>query len=205
MGKATAKTETTTAGRLADKDGRRSTDRRRAPRRDQIHNRARLLESARMAFINRGPDISIETIARDAGVGATTFYRHFPTKDDLIEALMDELAEGAAEVARRAEAIEAPWDAFSSVFLHGCVLDDSDLLLFESLCRTTSRAAERGREISTHLVAPVLRRAKAAGLLSTNVDASDVATFMRMAETGTAEQRDTAKRLMLAGLRRPPH
>jgi AcrR family transcriptional regulator len=205
MDKAAAKTEATGHDRWADEDGGRRIERRRGPRKDQLRNRARLLESARVAFIHRGPDISIETIARDAGVGATTFYRHFPAKDDLVDALMDGLAEGAAEVARHAEAIEDPWDAFSTVFLHGCVLDDSDLLLFESLCRTTPHAAERGQQISTQLVAPVLQRARTAGLLSTDVEANDVATFMRMAEAGTNEQRHTAKRLMLAGLRRPAH
>ncbi|QXE38415.1 TetR family transcriptional regulator [Streptomyces sp. GMY02] len=179
-------------------------ERRRGPRKDQIRNRARLLETARLAFTSKGPDISVETIARDAGVGATTFYRHFPTKDDLIDALMDQLAEGSGEVGRRAESIEDPWEAFTMVFLHGCVLDDSDLLLFESLCRTTPHAAQRGHRIGTQLVEPVLGRARAAGLLSTDVSADDIATFMRMTETGTRQQRDTAKRLMLAGLHQQP-
>lgn len=202
MGEAAARTGATGPGGRAA-DGGRAAEHRRGPRKDQVRNRARLLESARLAFIDKGPDISVETIARDAGVGATTFYRHFPTKDDLIDALMDRLAEGAAEVARHAEAIEDPWDAFATVFLHGCVLNDADLLLFESLCRTTPRAAERGQDMSTQLVRPVLRRVAAAGLLSTQVGPDDVATFMRMAETGSKEQRNAAKHLMLAGLRRP--
>jgi AcrR family transcriptional regulator len=189
--------------RRAGKEGRGGGEQRRGPRKDQMRNRASLLESARTAFVEKGAGISVEAIARDAGVGATTFYRHFPTKDDLIDALMDLLSEGSAEVGRRAAAIEDPWEAFTTVFLHGCVLDDADLILFENLCRTSPHAAERGQDMSTRLVAPVLERVRAADLLSTEVGADDVATFMRMAETGTREQRNAAKRLMLAGLRRP--
>ncbi len=72
--------------------------RTRAPRADARRNRERLLKAAKAAFA-QGADVSLEEIARRAGVGIGTLYRHFPTRDAIIEAVyrreVDELAEAA--------------------------------------------------------------------------------------------------------------
>jgi len=61
------------------------------PRRaDARRNRARLLEAAEQAFAAGGTEASLEQVARRAGVGIGTLYRHFPTRDDLVEALVRE-------------------------------------------------------------------------------------------------------------------
>lgn len=57
-------------------------------RADARRNRARLLEAAAAAFAARGTHASLDDIARSAGVGPGTLYRHFPTREDLIEALI---------------------------------------------------------------------------------------------------------------------
>lgn len=57
-------------------------------RADAQRNRARLLEVAQAAFASRGTDASLDEIARRAGVGVGTLYRHFPTRDDLVESLI---------------------------------------------------------------------------------------------------------------------
>ena len=57
----------------------------RKPRTDALRNRERILEVAKKAFTRSGADASLDDIAKEAGVGAGTLYRHFPTRDALIE------------------------------------------------------------------------------------------------------------------------
>ncbi|PBC52078.1 TetR family transcriptional regulator [Rhodococcus sp. ACS1] len=58
----------------------------RRPRADGQRNRARLLEVALHLFVERGPDVPFTELAKEAGVGVGTVYRHFPTREALIEA-----------------------------------------------------------------------------------------------------------------------
>jgi AcrR family transcriptional regulator len=60
---------------------------RRKPRTDALRNRERILEVAKAAFTRHGADASLDDIAMQPGVGAGTLYRHFPTRDALIEAV----------------------------------------------------------------------------------------------------------------------
>src|ERR1700735_3571564 len=85
---------------------------RKGPRRaDAQRNYDVILATARTAVAERGADIVLEDIARDAGVGIGTLYRHFPTRQDLLEAaFLDE----AVELRRRAEELAsapAPFEA----------------------------------------------------------------------------------------------
>jgi AcrR family transcriptional regulator len=73
----------------------------RKPRADGQRNRERLLEVAKQAFAEVGPDVSLEEIARRAEVGIGTLYRHFPTRDAIVSAVYSrELAQLAAAVPR---------------------------------------------------------------------------------------------------------
>jgi AcrR family transcriptional regulator len=79
---------------------------RRKPRADAQRNRERVLESAKQAFTRHGANASLDDIARDAGVGAGTLYRHFPTRDALIEAVYrTEVGKLAAAERKFAEAM----------------------------------------------------------------------------------------------------
>ena len=76
----------------------------RKPRADAQRNRIRLLETAKAAFAEKGSAASLDEIARTAGVGAGTLYRHFPTRDALIEAVYrNETEQLVAAAARLAE------------------------------------------------------------------------------------------------------
>lgn len=71
----------------------------RKPRADGLRNRERLVEAAKAGFAETGPEVSLEEIARRAGVGIGTLYRHFPTRDAIVEAVyrreLQQLADGA--------------------------------------------------------------------------------------------------------------
>jgi AcrR family transcriptional regulator len=83
----------------------------RKPRADAQRNRERLLEVAKEAFTRSGADTSLEDIARQAGVGPGTLYRHFPTREALLEAVyrseMEKLAAAEQKLAETAPPIEA--------------------------------------------------------------------------------------------------
>jgi AcrR family transcriptional regulator len=84
----------------------------RALRADAQRNYAALLKMARAALAERGADISLEDIARSAGVAIGTLYRHFPTRQDLLEAVfLDETNELQARAEELASA-PIPFDAF---------------------------------------------------------------------------------------------
>jgi AcrR family transcriptional regulator len=83
----------------------------RKPRADAQRNRIRLLETAKAAFAEKGSGASLDEIARTAGVGAGTLYRHFPTRDALIEAVYrnetEQLVAAATRLAERHPPIRA--------------------------------------------------------------------------------------------------
>jgi len=66
---------------------KRSQSAARKPRADAQRNRDRVLEVAKEAFTQLGADASLDDIAKQAGVGAGTLYRHFPSRDELLEAV----------------------------------------------------------------------------------------------------------------------
>jgi AcrR family transcriptional regulator len=83
----------------------------RRPRADAVRNRERVLEAAKTVFSAGGPDASLEAVARTAGVGIGTLYRHFPTREALFEAVyrreVQQLADLAEQLKEQAEPVEA--------------------------------------------------------------------------------------------------
>src|SRR3954452_24484736 len=84
----------------------------RKPRADAERNRRRVLDEARLAFADRGAAASLEEIARSAGVGIGTLYRHFPTRHALVEAIY---AEHIGEVEALAQAAADAEDAWAGL------------------------------------------------------------------------------------------
>src|SRR5579863_7285284 len=74
---------------------------KRKPRSDAQRNRERILEVAKAAFTRHGAAASLDDIAKQAGVGAGTLYRHFPTRDALIEAVYRSEVEKMAAAQRK--------------------------------------------------------------------------------------------------------
>ncbi|MFE5755133.1 TetR/AcrR family transcriptional regulator [Streptomyces massasporeus] len=74
----------------------------RAPRADAVRNRKKILDAAREQITLRGPDAGMDEIAAAAGVAVGTLYRHFPTKTDLVAAVIAEYTTHVAEAAEAA-------------------------------------------------------------------------------------------------------
>ena len=84
-----------------------------ALRRDAARNRAKILVAARVVFGESGVDVCVETIAHRAGVGVGTLYRRFPTKELLIQAVVDEVLRDVLSAANAALANESPANGFA--------------------------------------------------------------------------------------------
>jgi AcrR family transcriptional regulator len=84
---------------------------RRKPRVDAVRNRERVLEAAKAVFSQGGPEASLEAVARHAGVGIGTLYRHFPTREALYEAVYRREVYQLVELAKHLEAKTAPVEA----------------------------------------------------------------------------------------------
>src|SRR5712671_6089644 len=89
----------------------RSAEPVRRPRADAVRNRKRVLEAAKAVFSAGGPDASLEAVARRAGVGIGTLYRHFPTREALFEAVYRREVEQLVELAEQLKSAAAPVDA----------------------------------------------------------------------------------------------
>jgi AcrR family transcriptional regulator len=89
----------------------------RKPRAEARLNRERLLDVAKEAFTRSGPNASLDDIAKEAGVGAGTLYRHFPTRDALIEAVYRTEVEKLAAAERRFAAAMSPIEALRAWML----------------------------------------------------------------------------------------
>src|SRR6201995_932453 len=89
----------------------------RKPRADGERNRERLLEVAKEVFSRDGAAASLDDIARRAGVGNATLYRHFPTRDDLIEAVYRSEVEKLAAAEQRFAASMSPLEALRAWML----------------------------------------------------------------------------------------
>ena len=90
---------------------KRSQPAQRKPRMDAQRNRERILEVAKDAFARSGAGTSLDDIAKQAGVGAGTLYRHFPTRDTLLEAVyrteVEKLAAAERKLAQDLSPVEA--------------------------------------------------------------------------------------------------
>ncbi len=89
----------------------------RKPRADAQRNRERILEIAKEAFTQSGANISLDDVARQAGIGAGTLYRHFPTREALLEAVYRTEVEKLAAAERRFAEAMPPIEALRAWML----------------------------------------------------------------------------------------
>jgi AcrR family transcriptional regulator len=101
-------------------------DARPGLRTDARRNRRRLLQSAREVMREQGLDASLGEIARRAGVGNATLYRHFPTREALCEAVFAEFGGELEQIRERVLRIPDPWDALTTWLDETCVAFATD-------------------------------------------------------------------------------
>src|SRR3954467_3786330 len=149
-------------------------------RSDARPNPERVLSAAREVFAEQGREAQMDDVARRAKVGVGTVYRHFPTKEALIEArAVDSFAKLTAIVQDRLDA-EDPWTALVEVMSAGAEIMAGDRALTEVVA-TTPGAMEAGAPASGELVAAtaqLLLRAQATGRLRPDVVTDDIGMLM---------------------------
>lgn len=132
----------------------------RALRADARRNRAKVLNAARREFATHGLEAQMDEIARRAGVGVGTVYRHFPRKEDLLQALADERFQGLADAARAGLEADDPWTGFVEFMTYASRTMAEDRSLAEAMGHhpgMCAEAAERSEldRLNAELVARV--------------------------------------------------
>jgi AcrR family transcriptional regulator len=153
-------------------------------RADAQRNLERVLDAATEVFAASGPAASVDEIAKRAGVGHGTVFRRFPTKDDLMYAVIERHVEAMRALAEEALAADDPGAAFFDFIhriaalnmgmpgLHGCVAH----------CGEKPGAAELEK-----LAAQIVARAQRAGAVRNDVEPADVQVLVRSALTSAPD------------------
>jgi AcrR family transcriptional regulator len=157
-------------------------------RSDARRNREQILAAARAAFTAQGIDVPITAIARRAGVGPATLYRHFPTRSALVtEAFAEQLAACVA-VLDDALADPDPWRGFCAVIEKVCAMQVADRGFTAAFLSEFPEAVdhERERRRAEEGIAELVRRAQEAGKLRADFAPDDI-TLLLLANCGVAE------------------
>lgn len=151
-------------------------------RADAERNRQRLLAAAREVFAEYGLDVTLDDIARHAGVGVGTAYRRFPNKDALIDELLVEQVEAMSALAARQLEAEDPVAGLRGYLEDALALQVKDRGLKQVLFahgRGQQRVEQARQKLGPAVVA-LVERAKASGDLRDDVLASDIALITVM-------------------------
>jgi AcrR family transcriptional regulator len=149
-------------------------------RADARRNRERVVAAAGVVFAEEGRDAQMDDVARRAGVGVGTVYRHFPTKEALIEALAVDRFEKILAIGREALLNPDPWDAFSGALWAGAEQTASDKAFTEIVGELTGPMAlpeDLDREMR-ETFGELIRRAQEAGELRADLVIDDLPMFM---------------------------
>jgi AcrR family transcriptional regulator len=179
-------------------------------RADAERNRQRLLAAAKDMFATRGLDVTLDDVARHAGVGTGTAYRRFPNKDALIDALMVDRIGELGTIAEDCLEHADPWAGLTGYFERALALQAADRGLKDVLF-----SSGRGRERSVQarralgpVVTKLVKRAIEAGAVRSDIATSDVPVINFMLNTvvdfGRDVEPDLYKRylaIVLDGLR----
>lgn len=179
-------------------------------RADAQRNRERILETARIVVAEQGTEASLRGIARDAGVGLGTLYRHFPTRDDLLQEVLqssfDDLTERAGVLAATTSPLEAleTWmdELTASTATHqGLAASMVEKRMDPASSLYDACNALRGSG------ADLLRRAQEAGEIRPDIEGADIMSFVAavawLCDTDSLEpeKRRRLLRLVMEGLK----
>jgi AcrR family transcriptional regulator len=177
-------------------------------RSDAVRNRAKLVASARELFARNGLDVPVEEITHHAGVGMGTLYRHFPAKDELIDAVLEDAFAEILALAERAAAAEDAWDGLTMFFERALELRFQNRGVRE-LIASGDRGAHHTemRKRIRPVIRRLIERAQEQGTLRRDFKLDDVAFVFQAVggaiETGTGARGAWRRHLsfLLDGLR----
>jgi AcrR family transcriptional regulator len=150
-----------------------------AMRADARRNREKVLKAGRKCLADDGLDAQMEDIARRAKVGVGTVYRHFPTKDALVEALAAERFKGLTEKAREALDDPDPWAGFAEFMHYSASVQANDRALSEIMGARPEVMSEAAEESGLfEPVSKLIAKAQKAGSLRRDVVPEDVPLLM---------------------------
>jgi AcrR family transcriptional regulator len=149
----------------------------RKPRADAIRNRERVLEAAKAVFSAGGAEASLEAVARSAGVGIGTLYRHFPTREALFEAVYRREVQHLADLAEQLKQEAQPVDALR----HWMCSNVKFVATKKGMSAALALAAYKNSELFsysfdrlTQAVGGLLERAIAAGEIRDDITPEDL-------------------------------
>ncbi|MGW8672422.1 TetR/AcrR family transcriptional regulator [Streptomyces niveus] len=182
-------------------------------RRDAALNRERILHAAREVFGQQGLGVTLDDVARHAGVGVGTLYRRFPTKESLIRALFEEDLRIRQESAENALAHPDPWQGLVDFLteMTADLAENRGLHEVLMLGEHTSEPIETARGGMLPFLEALIHRAQESGDLRPEVTASDIPVIQHMlyaaAQFTRGRQPEIWRRyldVLLNGLRRRP-
>ncbi|MFC8669681.1 MULTISPECIES: TetR/AcrR family transcriptional regulator [Streptomyces] len=146
------------------------------PRADALRNRERIVTAARVMFVEFGPDVPLDEIARRAGVGNATVYRNFPDRDALVREVVCSVMDRTSEAAEIA--LAETGDAFEALsrFVHACADERLSALcpMMSSTFDQHHPDMEAARERIEELTERLMARAREAGQLRPDVGVGDI-------------------------------
>lgn len=181
----------------------------RKPRTDALRNRQRILEVAKAAFTRQGANASLEEIAKHAGVGTGTLYRHFPTRDELVEGVyrneVEKLAAAAGRFAETMSPVEA-LRAWMLLLVDYIAAKHVIAPALNTIAGGASRLHEGSRTMLQGSIDELVKRAKRSGDLRRDLDAYDLLrALIGVSHVGSgADWKQSARRLvdiLIAGSR----
>jgi len=184
----------------------------RRPRADAERNRLRLLEAAQAAFSAEREPVTLEQVARDAGLGIGTLYRHFPTREALVEAVYrKELAALCASAADLLAALppERALRAWMDRFADYVAAKREMAEAIRAVLAAGTISISQARGEMTVAVLSILEAGVADGTLRDDVRPDDVVAmivgcFSATSAAGGREQLERMFDLLMAAVRRPP-
>jgi AcrR family transcriptional regulator len=148
-------------------------------RSDARRNHERLIASARELFAKHGADVSVEEITHRAGVGMGTLYRHFPTKEELIDAVLEDAFSGLVDAAERAVEEDDAWAAFTGFLEYAIRLHAANHGL-KDVIAARARGGKRAQAMRARmrpLIRRMIERAQEQGTLRGDFSPEDVAVI----------------------------
>ena len=148
----------------------------RKPRADAQRNRERIIEVARLAFTRHGAEATLDDIARQAGIGPGTLYRHFPTRDALIEAIYRSEVEKLTAAGQRFAATMPPLEALRTwmlLFIDHVAGKQLILPAMDTVAGGSMRLIEGARGLIHSAFIALMQRAINSGDLREDTDPDD--------------------------------